>query len=158
VIRASSGTSEFPTTPILEDRIELIVPAGHRAAAGAPVRLAALAGEPFIFFARSAAPHYHDRIMQACRTAGLDLAVTQEAESWGATLALVRAGFGVSIGTSSLRGAAFPGVAFCAIADPMPDVSFHIARDGARTSPLAAKVAAVLGQGLREAEKAGQKT
>jgi DNA-binding transcriptional LysR family regulator len=144
VTRHSPERSAFKSTHILSDRIELIVPEGHPAAGGPPVQLATLKGEEFVFFGRSAAPLYYDRILQACHAAGLNPTVAQEAESWGATLAMVAAGFGIAIGTSSLRAAAFPGVAFCPVSDAMPDVSYELTYDRARVSPIAAKLTTLL--------------
>jgi DNA-binding transcriptional LysR family regulator len=120
------------------DDIRLIVPDGHPALASRRHRLADLQSEKFIFFRRAVAPRYFDRIIGACHKAGLSPQIVQEVDTWMATLALVRAGFGITLGTAVSASAGFPGVAVCRIADDMPDVSFWISSAPDRLGPAAA--------------------
>jgi len=144
VSRQAFEAGDASSSRVFGDRIELVLPKGHRLEHGEPLALADLASESFVFFARSSGPRYYDRIVGACQRAGLTLRVAQEAESWNATWALVRAGFGISFGTASLRHVEFPGVVFREIADRMPDASFWVTFHPDRAPPAAHLLVAAL--------------
>ena len=115
---------------VLEEPMLAALPAGHRLAQGsaAPLPLAALAAEPFIFYRRPAGPGLHDAIVAACRSAGFSPTIEQEAPRLPSTLSLVAAGLGITIVPASMEQVAIPGVTFRALRDcPGLSAPIHLA-------------------------------
>lgn len=129
---------------LLDDRILLVLPADHPLTARPSLSLRELGNEPVIFFNRFGAPNYFDRIMHACNAAGWYPRVIQEVESWGATLALVRAGFGITLGTAALADLQISGLSFRAVPDPLPDAAFWVSCVVDRLTPTAQRLLDVL--------------
>lgn len=76
-----------------------IVPNGYP---GEQISIAALRGEPFVFFPRHLGPSFYDEVIGCCRRAGFTPEVAQEARQWSSIVSLVSAGMGVSIGPRSV--------------------------------------------------------
>jgi len=74
----------------------LALPPDHRLAGAADLKLADLAGEPFVLFARDSGRTIHDRIMENCRTGGLEPRIVQETAGEHMQLGLIAAGMGVT--------------------------------------------------------------
>src|SRR5262249_55343411 len=55
---------------VLEEPLVAALPSGHRLGRYKHHRLAMLAGEPFVFQARSRGPGSHDQILAICQSAG----------------------------------------------------------------------------------------
>ncbi|MGE0717526.1 MAG: LysR family transcriptional regulator [Alphaproteobacteria bacterium] len=100
-------------TPLLEEEMVVALPAAHALAGeDTPLRLGALAAEPFILYRRSAGAGLHDAIIAACHRAGFTPEVAQEAPRILSTLNLVAAGLGVSLVPASLARLRLAGVAW----------------------------------------------
>jgi DNA-binding transcriptional LysR family regulator len=94
------------------DRFVACLPESHPAAGKRSLRLAQLADEPFVLFARSASPEYYARIVDMCREAGFQPRVRHEVRHWLSVVAVVAQGMGVSVvpapmQRSGIRGAVF---------------------------------------------------
>jgi DNA-binding transcriptional LysR family regulator len=87
-----------------------LVASGHALAGNRAVMLRELAGEAFVTFPRAQAPELYDVIGAACRAAGVEPRVVQEAPSWQMIAGLVGAGVGVAIVPASVRRLGVPGV------------------------------------------------
>lgn len=101
--RSDSG---FETTVLLEEKLILAVPRDNSLAAKRPVVLADLAEQRLIMYGRSRGARYFDALVTACRDrGGFDPTDIVEAESIGAQIALIAAGYGVGFVTdlSALR-------------------------------------------------------
>jgi DNA-binding transcriptional LysR family regulator len=122
------------------DCMNLLIPAGHPAAAHELPDLATLTNEDFVLFPRASAPHYHDRIMLWCRERGLMPKITREAESWLALLGMVGAGMGLSFGTELLCRIPFPGVEYRKLGPEPLDVSFWLSWNTEQISPASAQL------------------
>lgn len=139
-------TREAATAPgsishrLADDEILLVLPSGHFLAERPSLSLRELGDEPVIFFSRFGAPHYFDRIMRACNAAGWYPRVVQEVDSWGATLALVRSGFGITLGTAALANLQISGLTFRSVPDPLPDAAFWISCIESRLTPAARRL------------------
>lgn len=151
-------TREAATLPgsishrLLDDQILLVLPEDHPLATKASLTLRELSDEPVIFFNRFGAPNYFDRIMHACNVAGWYPRVVQEVESWGATLALVRAGFGITLGTTALADLQISGLSFRTMPDRLPDAAFWISCLENRQSSSARRLfEALVAEALRAA-------
>lgn len=89
---------------LVQEPMVAALPANHPLAAQprGPLRLAALAAEPFILYRRASGPGLYDAIVSACRAAGFTPHTEQEAPRITATLNLVAAGLGVTLVPQSL--------------------------------------------------------
>jgi DNA-binding transcriptional LysR family regulator len=83
--------------PVSRDRLVAALPGDHPLAGSERVPLAALAGEPFILYARSDGPGVRDAIVGSCLAAGFSPRIVQEAGDTQTIVALVGAGLGISL-------------------------------------------------------------
>jgi len=101
---------------LLEEEMMAALPAAHPLAAKAdaakPLDLSTLSQEPFVLYRRHAGPGFYDAIITACRDAGFNPSVVQEAPRILSTLNLVAAGLGVSIVPASLQRMQMDGVVY----------------------------------------------
>lgn len=124
ITRQQADDPSLTSVRVVDDELVLAVPEGHWASARETIRLADFSNEYVVIFSRTAAPKYHDSVLRASYAAGFAPAALQEVDSRAATMALVAAGFGIAFATAVSQRTGHPGVVFCKIADPMPDVSF----------------------------------
>jgi len=87
---------------IRHEKLVLALPADHRLAIRERVALSAAANEPFVFFPRARGPGFFDFLMSYCRDCGFTPHIVQQAPQID-VLALVAAGFGLSILPESVR-------------------------------------------------------
>lgn len=73
------------------------LPTGHRLANRSRIALEDLAGEAFITMPRQSAAGVHDQVIAMCQSAGFTPSIRTEARQLPAVLALVAAGYGVSL-------------------------------------------------------------
>jgi DNA-binding transcriptional LysR family regulator len=99
------------TETVLEEPLVAALPSGHRLGNHKRLRLAMLAGEPFVLQARSSGPGSHDQILAVCRSAGFSPRVVQEG-SQAEVASLVASGAGVAIVPASLRAIRRAGVLY----------------------------------------------
>jgi DNA-binding transcriptional LysR family regulator len=83
--------------PLVDEDTVAILPNGHRLTKLASVPLAALAKETFILYPRALNPGNYDSIIAACRRAGFNPTLGQEAPQIVSVIPLVAAGLGVSV-------------------------------------------------------------
>jgi DNA-binding transcriptional LysR family regulator len=100
----------FQQMTIARDRLMLVLPADHPAAAADRVPLRELAAERFILFPREHKTTLHGQIMDVWARAELTPRIALEAENAFAILALVATGFGNAILPSLLSGIHMPNV------------------------------------------------
>ncbi|WP_165491789.1 LysR family transcriptional regulator [Egibacter rhizosphaerae] len=108
------------TRPVSLDPLVAVLPSGHPLAERAEIPLAALADEPFVFYARPQGPEVHDTIVGLCRQAGFSPSIVHEARDVQTLVSLVAADLGVSLVISPTPD---PGeaVAFRPLTDDLPD-------------------------------------
>ena len=89
---------------LLREPMVAALPATHPLAKGKgrKLRLAELAGEPFVLYRRTSGPGLYDAIVGACHAAGFTPRLEQEAPRITATLNLGAAGLGVTLVPQSL--------------------------------------------------------
>jgi DNA-binding transcriptional LysR family regulator len=128
----------------MEDEPMLVaLPANHKLAASGSIRLAALADEPFVLFPRFVGLSLYDDIARACREAGFELAVAQEAPQIPSVVNLVAAGFGVSIVPASIAKISIEGIVFRPIDGPPLIARLGIAVLKGQRSPVALNMVAL---------------
>jgi DNA-binding transcriptional LysR family regulator len=101
VVVAGPGTPSltdrrYDQQPLVEDPLDLLVPAGHRLAGRASAALRELAEDPWVVPAPGSCDH-RDVVMVACAAAGFSPDVTHHAVEWSATCALVAHGLGIAL-------------------------------------------------------------
>jgi len=113
-IRSSAvDLSDLAVHRLMDEEMIAALPAGHSLAGkNSMIALAALSNEPFVLYRRPAGPGFYDAIITACRDAGFNPAVAQEAPRILSTLNLVAAGLGISIVPASLQRMQMDGVVY----------------------------------------------
>ncbi len=96
-----------PSTPSPSSRS---LPARHPAARQKSISPAALRGEPFVYYPRSAGAHAFEKPLTLCEEHGFRPQIVQEASNWLTILRLIGAGLGVSIAPACVRFIASPEV------------------------------------------------
>ncbi|MCA2405956.1 LysR family transcriptional regulator [Rhizobium leguminosarum bv. viciae 248] len=101
-----------------DEPMVIALPASHSLARRSELPLAALADEPFILFPRLVGLSLYDDVVLACRKAGFELTVAQEAPQISSVVNLVAADLGVSIVPASISQIKLEGVAYRPIEGP----------------------------------------
>ncbi|MEC4722588.1 LysR family transcriptional regulator [Noviherbaspirillum sp. CPCC 100848] len=107
--RSFAGVSLYQ---IENERMKIVLPVKHPLAAKKKLPLAALAGESFVLIPREASPTLHDEIVSACRQAGFEPTLGQQAPQLSSVVSLVSAEFGVSIVPASVSQIQAEGVVY----------------------------------------------
>jgi DNA-binding transcriptional LysR family regulator len=101
-VRAPLHEPQLASENIRNEKLVLALPVDHRLAIRERVALSAVAAEPFVFFPRARGPGFFDFLMSYCRDCGFTPHIVQQAPQID-VLALVAAGFGLSILPDSVR-------------------------------------------------------
>lgn len=97
---------------IANERMKIVLPIKHSLAQQKKLPLAALASESFVLIPREASPTLHDEIMSACRDAGFEPQLGQQAPQLSSVVSLVSAEFGISIVPASVSQIHAEGVVY----------------------------------------------
>jgi DNA-binding transcriptional LysR family regulator len=128
----------FDQRPLLDDPLDLLVPADHRLAGWGSVPLEEAADEQWIGD-RPGRPH-HQLVLTACAAAGFTPAIVHRVAEWDTGAALVGAGFGVALVPRLARlPSGYPVARVPLRGDPSP--ARHIltaVRRGSREQPVIA--------------------
>ena len=99
------------------------LPSGHAAAKmkdpREPVALKSFFAETFIVYGRRFGPGLYDATMQACRAAGFDPRLGQEAPRITSTLGFVATGLGIALVPASMQRVSMDGVVYRSLAGPV---------------------------------------
>lgn len=114
-------------TPLLQEKMVVAVPKGHRLASRKTTPLASLSDEAFVFYHRSVRPGLTDAVIAACERAGFRPRLSQEAPQLTSTLNLVAAGLGVSIVPESLRHLRTNDIAYLRLTGDAPQAALGLA-------------------------------
>ncbi|MFP4977705.1 cidABC operon transcriptional activator CidR [Paenibacillus sp. CN-4] len=87
--------AKFHYFSFLEEKLELIVPLGHRLAGNSSVALGDLAEEEFVLFREDFT--LHDRIITECVKSGFEPRVIYESSQWDLISRMVAAGLGIAL-------------------------------------------------------------
>lgn len=112
----AAADRKFTHFSLLADPLDAILPAGHRLAGEAGLRLADLADEPWVF---GASGPWREITLAVCADAGFVPRAAHTASDWGAILSIVQAGLGVAL-VSRLVDARRDGVAVRVLAADRP--------------------------------------
>lgn len=124
--------------PILREEFVAVLPPTHRLAEWPELPLGEFVGEPFVHFPRAVAPALYDQVGDACRRAGFQPRVVQEAQEWLTILGLVEAGLGVSLVPDSFRRLRWGGVQYRPLAPPREFTDVFVCRRETAPAPAVA--------------------
>ncbi|EJJ30245.1 LysR family transcriptional regulator [Rhizobium sp. CF142] len=119
-----------------DEPMVVALPASHPLAKRKTLPLALLAKEPFILFPRLVGLSLYDDVVRACREAGFDLKVAQEAPQISSVVNLVAADLGVSIVPASISQIKLAGVAYRPIEGPPAVARLALAVLRSQRSPV----------------------
>ena len=114
-------TSKIPAD--LEQQLLLVepfvccVPAGHPLARRKQLRPGDLRAQPFVLFARSVSPDYHERVLSICVQAGFLPEIRHEVRHWLAVVSMVSQGLGVALVPQAMQRCALSGAVFRPLAE-----------------------------------------
>ncbi len=111
-VHTSRMPAELAHVLLLSEPFVACLPTTHRLARRRTVDPAQLKGEPFVLFARSVSPDYHERILGICADAGFAPEVRHEVRHWMSVVSLVSQGMGVALVPDAMRHAALRGAVF----------------------------------------------
>ncbi|MCH1866378.1 LysR substrate-binding domain-containing protein [Nocardioides sp. CFH 31398] len=134
IVRAAAPTPGLVVEPLVSEPLMLALPAGHALAGpGSPIDPAALADELFVSWPRHLGVEFSDIVVAYCRGHGFSPDVVSEGGDIDTQLALVAAGFGVSLQPAFYASACPAGVVFRPLLGSPPQVALQMAwrRDGA---------------------------
>ncbi|MEO2132532.1 MAG: LysR substrate-binding domain-containing protein [Microbacterium sp.] len=109
---------------IAQESFVVFLPTDHLLSTRDGVRLVDLAEENFVFWRRHLGTAFHDSIVDACRASGFEPSVTAYGDTLEAQLALVAAGYGVSLQAATNASVARDGVVMIPVLDG--DVHFRL--------------------------------
>ncbi|MGO6995606.1 LysR family transcriptional regulator [Rhizobium leguminosarum] len=127
-----------------DEPMVIALPASHPLAQRSKLPLAALADEPFILFPRLVGLSLYDDVVLACRKAGFELTVAQEAPQISSVVNLVAADLGVSIVPASISQIKLEGVAYRPIEGPSAVARLALAILKTHRSPVTENLISLL--------------
>lgn len=140
-VRTDVGNTEgLAIETLLREAMVVALPRSHPLArGGAALALKSLARETFIVYRRGSGPGLYEAILSACRAAGFNARVGQEAPRVVSTLNFVAAGLGVSVVPASLARMRLDGVVFRRIRSAAPPIAalYLASRSGDSSAGLA---------------------
>lgn len=131
------GDDDVMTAPLKEDRLAVAMPKDHAMAALPRVRLATLAAENFIMFAREVSPDYFDSLTAACRANDFTPRIVHTVRSVASQVAFVGCGQGVALVPASMRKIAPENVVFKPLKENVKVVTAAVAWSKSRPNLLA---------------------
>ena len=109
-LRDGDATTGIEISPLCEEPYVVVLPSKHRLVGKTRLRVADLAAEPFILFARRHGALAFDRTLDCCQASGFRPRIVQEGTQWPTILRLVAAGMGVSLAPACVANIAIPGL------------------------------------------------
>lgn len=104
--------AQYTSLTLLREPLVVALPVSHPLAAASAIALADLRAEPFVLFPRTAGTGLFNDILTACRAAGFDPRIEQEAPQYTSIIGLVSAGLGVSLVPQGLQQLRLDAVAY----------------------------------------------
>jgi DNA-binding transcriptional LysR family regulator len=161
-LRLPADIDELVAHVVREERMALMLPVSHPLAELREVPLQALARERLIVFPAAPRPSWADTVIAACREAGFEPDVAQEAMESATVVSFVAAGIGVAPVPEGLLLLARPGVVCRLVAPPAPVTRLAVVHRAGELLPAVAALLDVIRElwpaqqaaaGLRRARK-----
>jgi DNA-binding transcriptional LysR family regulator len=103
ILRDVDPVEGVQVTTLWSEPFIAVLPATHACARQKSISPAALRGEPFIYYPRSAGARAYEKPLTLCEEHGFRPKIVQEASTWLSILRLIGAGLGVSIAPACVR-------------------------------------------------------
>lgn len=132
---------------LADEPMFIALPSQHPLAAYDSLPLSALAEEPFVLFPRMVGLSLYNDIVAACRDAGFEMTVTQEAPQMPSVVNLVAANLGVSIVPAAITQIRLDGVTYHPIEGAPLMARLALASMKSLRSPVADNLMRVLPRG-----------
>jgi len=142
-IHANPVPDEVLARDLIAEPFVVCLPDSHPLAGRQSLRLAELASDDFVFFARAASPSYYETVLSMCVAAGFMPVIRHEVRHWLSVASLVSQGLGVSIVPACLSRSGLAGTRFITFEHDARSVSQVIWHAGART-PLQQRAMALV--------------
>ena len=139
VVRAAAPTERLEIETLVSEPLMLVLPADHALVGDDPIEPAALRDEQFVSWPRHLGADFADIVVAFCREHGFSPSVVSEGSDIDTQLALVAAGFGVSLQPAFYAGACPAGVVFRPLAGPTPEVALQLAWRRDHPGPMVAQ-------------------
>lgn len=127
IVRAAAPTERLEIETLASEPLMLVLPADHALVGDDPIDPAALRDELFVSWPRHLGADFADIVVAFCREHGFSPSVVSEGGDIDTQLALVAAGFGVSLQPAFYAGACPEGVVFRPLSGPTPQVALQMA-------------------------------
>ncbi|WP_375502877.1 LysR substrate-binding domain-containing protein [uncultured Jatrophihabitans sp.] len=128
IVRSAPPTELLVIEPLVSEPLMVALPADHPLAGLDAVDPRLLANEPFVSWPRHLGEDFFDIVVAFCREHGFSPKVNTEGGDIDSQLALVAAGFGVSLQPAFYAHTAPAGVAFRPLTGPSPAIVLQVAR------------------------------
>ena len=135
LLRVPADTTGLVVHTVREDRMALMIPEQHPLARKKRLTLRLLAAEPLILFPTAPRPSWADTVIAACRAAGFEPSVAQEAMESATVVSFVAAGVGIAVVPEGLKALTRPGVVFRLVAPPAPITHLAVVHRGTGLAP-----------------------
>ncbi|MER9230588.1 LysR family transcriptional regulator [Mesorhizobium sp. M0622] len=122
VLHPPLSTPELIVHGLPDEPLVLALPATHRLAAQATIRVSDLDGEPFLLAPRVIGPSIYDRVIALFRGEGISPRIVQEVTPMTTLAGLVAAGAGLGFVTAGIARVARPGVAYRPVSPQPPSL------------------------------------
>jgi len=143
-LRLPATDRGLTVTPIVRERLVVVLPEHHPLARRRSLMLRTLGSERLLLFPRRHAPGYYDALIAMCRQAGLDPTIVQETTRLHTALSLVATGRGISLMPKCVERLKRPGIVCRPLRGPVPDTEMGVAYDPSNRSRLLRAFVAVV--------------
>ncbi len=149
-LRAAASEREgLETVELPDEELWIALPSRHPLATQKRIDLLQLAGEAFVLYPRGNGRLLYDTMISACRQAGFDPRIAQEAPQMASTVHLVAAGVGVALVPASMCQLHASGVTYVRIAGEVPRAQLWLAYPAhVRRAPAVQNLVALVRQDL----------
>jgi len=139
-------------TPLVQEDLVVVLPAGHPLARRRRLRLEHLRGHAFILYARESGYGLSADIMAACRQQGFSPAIAQHAPQLSSAVNLVAAGMGIAVVPASMQALRASAVQYRPLDAAWPKAMLGLATASAATAVQSAVIAnfAALAKGWKD--------
>lgn len=126
-VRAPPDHEDLVSRVLVDEPFVAALPRRHPLARGPKVRVADLAGEPFILFPRPLAAGLYDAVVSACQRAGFSPRIVQETTQIPVMISLVAAGLGVALVPACVQSLKWKDLVYRPLEQPRPTTNIVLA-------------------------------
>ncbi len=123
------------TLTLAQDKLAVALPADHRLAGSARIRLKSLAEETFVMFSRQVSPVYFDSLVAACSAHGFSPRILHDVRSVASQIAFVGCGQGIALVPAGLKRLAPSNVVLRPLAEKLEVVTTAVAWSSGSSNP-----------------------